>query len=94
VETPRKSFRDSFAEWLEVVALFAAIGWFAFGTLVLSVGVLEWLIVFLFIVGLNLLAAWLSPARSRLYAMLWRRHATPLRGYEAKDLPRRSPPKP
>jgi hypothetical protein len=94
VNTPHKSFRDSLAEWLEVVALFAAIGWFAFGTLVLSVGVLEWLIVFLFIVGLNLLAAWLSPARSRLYTMLWRRHATPLRGYEEKNLPPRSPTKP
>jgi hypothetical protein len=94
VSTSPKSFRDSFAEWLEVVALFAAIGWFAFGTLVLSLGILEWLSGFLFIVGLHLLAVWLSPARSRVYAMLWRRHATPLRGYEAKDLPPRSPPEP
>jgi hypothetical protein len=91
LDAPRKSFRDSFAEWLELVALVAAIAWFALGMLVPSVGLVEWLSVFLVVVCANLLAAWLSPDRARLYALLWRRHATPLRGYEAKELPSRPP---
>lgn len=94
MKLPRKSFRDSCAEWFELVALIAFPAWVVLGImLVPPIGLLEWVVGILVIVGLNLLAAWLSPVRPRLYALLWRRHATPLEGYVAKNFPPR-PPKP
>jgi hypothetical protein len=90
LDAPRKSFRDSFAEWLEVVAFVAAIAWLAVGWFV-PILFVEWFLVSLVVICVNLLAAWLSPARARLYALLWRRHVTPLRGHEARELPRRPP---